>query len=182
MRSELSVAQVRETGSFGHGTGLRGRSDVDLIVALNYARPMSPTTALHWVRDALVDRFPRTTIRTSSPTVVVPFAGGDEVFEVAPGFLSATEPVSRYWIPRPPSGWMETAPAAHLRYVADVNKNPQVGAKALTDWWTILRSTIGPASDPSEAQCQPITCTDRSDRSDGSDPCDVITGGPISVR
>lgn len=131
LRSELSVVEVRETGSFSHGTGLRGRSDVDLIVALNYARPMSPTTALHWVRDALVDRFPRTSIRTSSPTVVVSFAGGNEIFEVAPGFLSATEPVSRYWIPRPPSGWMETAPAAHLRYVTDVNKNPPGGAKAL---------------------------------------------------
>ncbi|WP_248704731.1 nucleotidyltransferase domain-containing protein [Curtobacterium sp. MWU13-2055] len=132
LRSELSVAEVRETGSFSHGTGLRGRSDVDLIVALNYSRPMNPSTALHWVRDALVDRFPRTTIRTSSPTVVVSFAGGDEVFEVAPGFLSSTEPVSRYWIPRPPTGWMETAPAAHLRYVTEVNKNPQDGAKALT--------------------------------------------------
>lgn len=131
LRNELSVEVVRETGSFSHGTGLRGRSDVDLIVALNYQRPMNPSTALRWVRDALESRFPRTAIRTSSPTVVVPFASGNELFEVAPGFVTASHPHTRYEIPRPAGGWMETSPGAHLRYVTEVNQSPLGGVKSL---------------------------------------------------
>ena len=39
LRANLDVVEIRETGSFSHGTGLRGISDVDLVVALNYTSP-----------------------------------------------------------------------------------------------------------------------------------------------
>jgi hypothetical protein len=131
LRSVLDVVEIRETGSFGHGTGLRGVSDVDLMVALHYAQPIQPRTALQWVRDALKQRYPSTEVKTSSPTVVVPFANGAETFEVAPGFVVARDPVTRYRIANPAGGWMETAPRAHQRYVLDADKSPQGGAKSL---------------------------------------------------
>jgi hypothetical protein len=131
LRSALEVVEIRETGSFGHGTGLRGVSDVDLLVALNYQQPIQPQTALQWVRDALKQRYPNSQVKTSSPTVVVPFANGAETFEVAPGFVVTRDPVTRYRIANPAGGWMETAPRAHQRYVTDADRSPQGGAKSL---------------------------------------------------
>jgi tRNA nucleotidyltransferase (CCA-adding enzyme) len=50
LNQSLDVLEIRETGSFSHGTGLRGRSDVDLVVSLNSARPTDPSAALRRVR------------------------------------------------------------------------------------------------------------------------------------
>lgn len=124
------VYRFIETGSFGHGTGVAGYSDVDVLVSLKGDRPTSSDTALNWIRAALTTSFPRTYIRTSRPAVVVAFASGYETFEVIPGFIQSTTPVHRYSIPAPGGGWMDTTPEAHLDYVDAANTNPG-GAKDL---------------------------------------------------
>lgn len=128
----LNPYRLMETGSFHHGTGVRGHSDVDVLVSLRGPRPSSPETALARVKGALEDRFPHTPIRVSRPAIVVNFAGGDERWEVIPGYLQRTEqghPV--YSIPAPGGAWIETAPTAHLEYVSAQNTYPEGGAKGL---------------------------------------------------
>lgn len=123
---------LRETGSFHHGTGVRGHCDVDVIVSLKDDQPGNADVALSRVKAALERKFLYTDIRISRPAVVVEFAGGDERWEIIPGYFQRTEqdcPV--YAIPAPGGTWMETAPQVHLRYVNEQNASPAGGAKSL---------------------------------------------------
>lgn len=130
--SSLENFGLRETGSFTHGTAVRGHSDVDVLLSLAGGRPSSSDTALERVRAALVCAFPNTPIRVSRPAVVVNFAGGDERWEVIPGYFQRkVGDYVVYSIPAPGGGWMETAPAAHLAYVTEENRYPSGGAKGL---------------------------------------------------
>lgn len=131
--SRFSVQRFRETGSFTHGTGIRGHCDVDLLVSMT-GQPNSSDTALNWVKDAMRDRFPFTEVVIRRPTVVVKFAGGDETWEILPGFrTSPSNETPVYDIPGATSGWMSSAPTAHLDYVNEVNQQAGIvgGAKRL---------------------------------------------------
>ncbi|MFE7745123.1 nucleotidyltransferase [Nocardia sp. NPDC057455] len=132
LKKSLSVLNIRETGSFHHGTGVRHYSDVDVLVSLGGTQPSSSDTALRWVKDALSASFPTTTVRISRPAVVVEFASGAETWEVIPGFLQDTSPHFRYEIPGPSTGWIDTAPTEHLDYVNECNQAAaRGGAKKL---------------------------------------------------
>lgn len=128
----LSIFGLWETGSFNHGTAVRGHADVDVLVSLKGTRPESSDTALNRVKSALETRFPFTPIRVSRPAVVVNFASGAEIWEVIPAyFVRSIGDFNVYSIPAPGGNWMETAPSAHLRYVTDANTAPSGGAKGL---------------------------------------------------
>lgn len=135
LRGALDVSLFRETGSFSHGTGVRGHCDVDLLVSIRGQRPGSSETALAWVKNALAASFPYTLVRISRPAVVLVFAGGEETWEVIPGFLTGRggEGVYIYDIPGAATGWLDTAPLEHLAYVNEVNKRQDIvgGAKKL---------------------------------------------------
>lgn len=135
LKKGLAVSMFRDIGSFGHGTALRGRADVDLLVSISTTRPGSSDTALGWVRDALKSSFPSTYVHTSRPAVAVDFAGGDERWEITPAFLTSKggSSVSIYEIPGASSGWIETAPVEHIKYVNEINGRPGIagGAKKL---------------------------------------------------
>ena len=123
---------LRETGSFRHGTAVRGHADVDVLVSLRGERPTSSDSALERVRSALASAFIFTPVRVSRPAVVVNFAGGAERWEVIPAYyLRTSNDHAVYSIPAPGGNWMETAPAAHLAYVTDANRSPAGGAKGL---------------------------------------------------
>ncbi|WP_370945385.1 nucleotidyltransferase [Amycolatopsis sp. cg5] len=129
LKNSLTVLAMRETGSFHHGTGVRNYSDVDVLASIGNTKPSTSDTALNWVKNALSASFPATTVRISRPAVVVEFAGGDETWEVIPGFLTSSDPSPLYDIPGPASGWIESAPTAHLDYVNECNrKNGVQGA------------------------------------------------------
>ncbi len=128
----LSIFGLWETGSFRHGTAVRGHCDVDVLVSLKDDRPANPDIALRRVKAALVFRFPNTSIRVSRPAVVVDFAGGAERWEVIPAYYKRSTPTgSVYDIPAPGGTWLETSPDAHLKYVTQENKSPAGGAKSL---------------------------------------------------
>ena len=76
LESRIAVRNFFETGSFSHGTGVRGYSDIDALVSINESRPESSYTALNWVKDALSARFPYTVVKIRRPAVVVEFGGG----------------------------------------------------------------------------------------------------------
>ncbi|RZU36708.1 hypothetical protein EV284_4211 [Streptomyces sp. BK022] len=132
--ASFGVLWFRETGSFTHGTGLRGHCDVDLLVSIKAVRPASSETALEWVRSALKSSFPYTEVVIRRPTVQVRFASGAEIWEVLPGFVTYRGgATSVYDIPGAAQGWMDSAPTAHLDYVNEANARRAVagGAKAL---------------------------------------------------
>lgn len=131
LEARLEVHNFFETGSFSHGTGVRGYSDTDVLVSLGNTKPASSYTALCWVKAALEARLPRTAIRISRPAVVIEFAGGYETWEVIPGFLTGRGTANQYVydIPGPASGaaYIDAAPKEHRAYVAECNKAPRNG-------------------------------------------------------
>jgi hypothetical protein len=135
IKTAMTVRSFRETGSFHHGTGVRGQCDVDLLVSIGRDRPVSSDTALGWIKDALQARFPYTKIRVSRPAVVAEFGSKSEMWEIIPGFLTSRggKDVLVYDIPGAASGWMDTAPIEHLHYVNECNQLPKTtgGAKKL---------------------------------------------------
>lgn len=136
LEAKLDVSHSFETGSFSHGTGVRGFSDIDLLVCLKN-RPESSYTALTWVKDALSERFSSSTeVVIRRPAVVVKFASGYETWEVIPGFMTTRGGSGQYVydIPSPSTGsaWIDAAPKEHLAYVNECNRKPSKGdAKAL---------------------------------------------------
>jgi hypothetical protein len=136
LAGKLTVNSFFETGSFSHGTGVRNRSDIDALASIGGTKPGSSTTALHWLKDALTTRFPRTTVKVRRPAVVVEFGGGYETWEVIPAFLTGRGGPNQfvYDIPSPinSGGWIDSAPKEHLAYVNESNQKPSKGnAKSL---------------------------------------------------
>jgi hypothetical protein len=129
LEAKLKVNNFFETGSFSHGTGVRGYSDIDALVSIGNAKPTTSDTALSWVKTALQARFPLTTVVISRPAVVVRFAAGYETWEVIPGFLTGRGGKDQYVydIPGPLSGWIDSAPKEHLAYVNSCNLKPHKG-------------------------------------------------------
>ncbi len=87
------------------------------------------------MKNALAARFPSTPVRISRPAVVIAFAGGEETWEVIPGFVTGRggHGVFVYDIPGAATGWLDTAPLEHLAYVNEVNSRQGIagGAKKL---------------------------------------------------
>lgn len=135
LESRLKVLNFFETGSFSHGTGIRGLSDIDALVSLG-DKPASSYTALTRVKEALEARFPRTPIKIRRPAVVVEFGGGYETWEIIPGYLTGRggDDHMVYDIPGPNAGaaYIDSAPRSHNAYVNEANLKPSKGnAKAL---------------------------------------------------
>lgn len=124
LRNGLSVSLIRETGSFSHGTGARGHSDVDLMVSLSSVKPQSSDTTLATVRSALRTRYPLTETKVRRPAVVIEFAARTERWEVIPAYAShvSSSGYTVYDIPGAAAGWMQSAPRAHLDYVNASNQ------------------------------------------------------------
>jgi hypothetical protein len=148
LEASLTVRNFFETGSFSNGTGVRGYSDIDVLVSLGHTKPASSYTALTWIKDILSDRFPRTNVKIRRPAVVVEFGSGYGTWEVIPGFLTTrgTSKQFIYDIPGPSVGaaYIDSAPKEHVAYVNDCNKKPNRGdAKALARLikaWKYFRS------------------------------------------
>jgi hypothetical protein len=133
IEKHLDAVAVWETGSFAHGTAIRGHTDIDLLVSFSSTKkPKNGSSALESARTALRKRYAFTDVVVRSPAVVVRFADGQRV-EVIPGFIRSTSgKYTTYDIPQPGSaGWMVSSPRAHLAYVTAANESPSGGAKSL---------------------------------------------------
>lgn len=127
----LGVHRMFEIGSLRQGTGIWQYSDADYLASLKGIRPMSSTTMLNKVRDALLGRFPNTTISVRSPALVCRFS--DCEVEIVPGYISDTANGHGYSIadPTSPGSWMQSYPEAHNDYVNSVNQRFNGGVKSL---------------------------------------------------
>ncbi|MGH8008835.1 MAG: SMODS domain-containing nucleotidyltransferase [Candidatus Binatia bacterium] len=136
LEANLPVIRMFESGSFSHGTGVRGYSDIDAFVSLRGGRPSLSFDALTRVANVLAARFPFTRVAIQRPAVVVGFGGGYETWEIIPAFITGLGAPGQlvYEIPGHGvgSGWILSAPELHLAYVNRCNEVPSHGkAKAL---------------------------------------------------
>jgi hypothetical protein len=135
LQDKFGLIRMYESGSWKHGTGVTGFSDVDYFISLKSAKPVYGNSALTAVKDAMQERYPNTYIHTSRPAVVLEFGSGYERVELIPAYpcgISDSKEV-RYYIPGVRDEWMESTPEAHLKYVSDCNEIATVkgGAKGL---------------------------------------------------
>lgn len=135
LESKYTLWRMFESGSFSHGTGVKGHSDVDYFISLNQDRPQYSSTILSSVRDTLKERFPSTYIHVSRPAVVLEFGSGYERVEIIPAYpeSKANGTNMRFRIPGINSEWIWSTPEAHSKYVTDINKKSGIagGAKSL---------------------------------------------------
>ena len=136
LKSKFRMTRFFRTGSFGNGTSISGYSDVDYFAEIPTCElKENSTNTLGEVRDALDSRFPKTGVRVSCPSVVVPFGtDAKESTEVTPAdFVKTTEEDGYrvYDIPDCSDGWMRSSPDTHNAYVREVNEDLSKKVKPL---------------------------------------------------
>lgn len=136
LESKFGLWRMYETGSWKHGTGVSGFSDVDYFISLKTNKTVYGSTILNQVKEAMEERFSSTPIYVRRPAVVLNFGGGYERVELIPAFpdKKLDNGAMRYDIPGVRDEWIQSAPEAHLGYVNDANNRSGVkgGAKELT--------------------------------------------------
>lgn len=125
LKSNFEITRFFRTGSFGNGTSIRGRSDVDYFASIpNRYLTQNSDSTLKKVWRALDDRFPDTGIGIRTPAVWVPFGEDEsESTDVVPAeYLGKNDDgYMIYDIADRSGGWMQTSPDAHTAYVSDIN-------------------------------------------------------------
>jgi len=146
LKASFGLTTLFKSGSFGHGTSIRGVSDVDYMAVIPSANLAdNSTTALQNVRNDLSARFPSTAVTVRNPAVVVPFGtGGGEKHEITPAYFIETKngcPV--YGISNRYAGWMKTSPHAHGAWINVINDRLSKRVKPLIRFlklWNYQRS------------------------------------------
>ena len=92
LRSRFELTSMFRSGSFGHGTSLRGFSDVDYFAVIPRSKIWASSSySLHQVKNTLQERFPLTAITVRSPVIIIPFgSNGGERHEIAPAWPNGT--------------------------------------------------------------------------------------------
>ena len=124
LKSNFSMSRFFHTGSFGNGTSISGYSDVDYFAEIPTCKLKQKSgNTLTEVRDALDRRFPRTGVRVSCPSVLIPFGTvAEESTEVIPAYYrNKTDGLKVYDIPDCDDGWMSSSPETHNAYVRKVD-------------------------------------------------------------
>lgn len=145
LNDTYGLYRMFQSGSFSHGTGVKGYSDVDYFASLKSAQPQRSSSILDSVKNTLQARFPHTTIRIARPAVVLEFGGGYETVEVIPAYAQrSVDGNMKFLIPGVSTEWLESTPEAHLKYVNACNERPSKGkAKSfarLIKAWKYFRS------------------------------------------
>jgi hypothetical protein len=146
LENNFDLISMFRSGSFGHGTSIRGHSDVDYFANIPANRlSNNSSNSLQEVKKALQIRFPTTPITVRSPVVVVPFGNGaGERHEIAPSYQNGSQNgYYKYGIPNRADGWMESSPNAHAAWVNSINDKLNKKAKQLirlVKYWNIMNN------------------------------------------
>lgn len=123
MKNNFATTKFFHTGSFGNGTAIRRRSDVDYFAVI--PRPLinnNSSDTLNRVRAALKTTFHTSKVGIRTPAVFIPFGpGGREAIDVVPAVYVGKTPRGKdiYDIPDRAGGWMRSSPSAHKAYVKE---------------------------------------------------------------
>jgi predicted nucleotidyltransferase len=113
-------------GSYTRNTAIGGYSDLDLLVPLRAAEVKwgnelkSSDTVLKTIRGELSSRFYQSDIGRDGQAIVAAFSDGTQI-DVVPGFFTAFDRMPVYAIPDGASGWMNTSPIRHNKYLKDAD-------------------------------------------------------------
>ena len=125
--AKIEVVSNFESGSFTHGTAIKAKSDVDLMVwtALSQ-KPTLSSSILARYKTALGGLLAQS-VTVSSPVVRVVFWSGPS-FEVAPAFYASEKGgTTIYSIAGRRDEWVSSAPSAHNAFVSA--QNDRLGKK-----------------------------------------------------
>jgi hypothetical protein len=131
--AETSSVGFIESGSWSHGTSIKGHSDVDYMSFIpESARPVLPSTALSRLKDTIAGaHWSIASTRISSPTVKVSFYQPPN-FEIVPAYYKGKQDgIDVFRIPGPGDQWAESIPIAHNDFVNDVNDRLSKKVKTL---------------------------------------------------
>ncbi len=122
-RGGIDVVGMVETGSFSHGTSIKNRADVDLMVWVDIVqKPVLPSSALDRFKTELGNRLWIWSANVSSPTVRVVFWSAPH-FEVTPAFYAhRVDGIIVYDIAGRRDEWIRSAPSAHNALVNGENR------------------------------------------------------------
>ena len=144
--NNFGLLRFTRIGSFGNGTSIYGRSDVDYLACLPTKQLTGNSTySLEKVRDALIVRFPTTGVRVNCPAVCCPFGTtAAETTEVIPAdYMYDDSGYKVYDIADRAGGWMKTSPDAHNEYVRIIDDKLNRKVKPLIRFlkaWKYFRS------------------------------------------
>jgi len=120
-------SRVSMVGSQHRGTGVRGKSDLDVLLEVSRSdirragEYTSSSALLRRVRQAFVNRYPRSKIGVRGPAVVAQF--GSAPVDIVPAVFNSFHDGSKVLaIPDGGGGWMVTSPGAHGRYIMAENR------------------------------------------------------------
>lgn len=134
LRADFGTTELLASGSFGHGTNIRGFSDIDYFaVTPNGSLRANSKYALQDFRNSLLRRFPATDIGVRTPAVSVRFSSRDLIqHEIIPCWHISTEKGVRiFGMPDGESGWMLSTPSAHNNWVSSHNARLDSNLKKL---------------------------------------------------
>lgn len=132
VKAKTASVGILESGSWSHGTSLKGFSDVDYMSWIpGTETPTLPSTALSSLKQAISGaHWSIKELRISSPTVKVTFYQPPH-FEIVPAYYKGKQQeISVFRIPGPNDEWIESIPIAHNSYVSDIND--RLGKKVKT--------------------------------------------------
>lgn len=116
--SSLEAGYLFESGSWSHGTAIRGKSDVDFMAWASGTRPTLSSSALRRAKEIIRAADWRIhEVSVSSPVVAVRY-GTMPHFEIVPAWWhSKSGQYNVFTIPGRMDEWVLSCPAAHLDYV-----------------------------------------------------------------
>ncbi|MGR5334299.1 SMODS domain-containing nucleotidyltransferase [Vibrio gigantis] len=134
LKTNYSMTRFFRTGSFGNGTSISGYSDVDYFAEIPTKNlKQNSSLNLSRVKETLEKRFPKTGVKVSCPTVLVPFGSTkSESTEVAPcDHVSYHQTHRVYEIADGSGGWLRSCPDIHNCYVREVDQKHNGKVKPL---------------------------------------------------
>ena len=138
LKNNYNLRRFFRTGSFGNGTSIFGYSDVDYFASIPSENlSQNSSTSLTRIRNTFDARFPRTGVRVSCPTIIVPFGtDAKETTEVVPAKLDKVAGSNGnkffvYQIADCSGGWMLSSPDIHNLYVRSIDQKLSSKVKPL---------------------------------------------------
>jgi hypothetical protein len=134
LRTKFGMTNFFRAGSFGHGTSVRGFSDIDYFAVIPADNLYSDSgLTLRSIKEVLAARFPRTEVYVHSPTVAVRFGTEDwERHEITPVYFEETaKHYNVYSMPDRYGGWMQSSPKGLNASINEQNDRLSKKAKQL---------------------------------------------------
>ncbi|MEG0589925.1 SMODS domain-containing nucleotidyltransferase, partial [Aurantimicrobium sp.] len=117
-----------QVGSYGRNTAIHGISDLDMVFELpssvlerfKKVEGNGPSQLLQDVKQKLLARYPKTTIRGDGQVVVIEFTGFR--VEVLPSFYNASDDSYTYGDTNNGGSWLKCKPRHEIKAVSEVNQ------------------------------------------------------------